>query len=245
MSQAIDVILGYFESNQLLIWIIVQFGFVILFIANAYRIFIKQNPYSIMTHSISFLGSWIPTRNPKGWWNLSIALIILGVLFFPLILYYHRYMALISVWAAYIGTILLIVGIIGIILVAVFPDNEGMDFFRDLSYGKVHNTVAVLGFGGFGFGNLWFGLMFIYDAAWGEHIYNPIRFLPPYIGLFILVGIIGYTQWKWEKIWRADETKKGFPGEGVYSFPLWEWILATYLFLAVYYVLLSFPPGLS
>lgn len=240
MSNGFDILLGYFDGNELLIWIFVQFGLVILFILNAYRIFIKQNPYSMMTHSISFLGSWIPTRNPKGWWNLSIALGILSIFFIPLTLYYHRNMESISVWGAYVGTILNFIGLIGIFLVAVFPDNEGMDFFKDLSYGKIHNTVAALGFGGFGFGNLWFGLLFLYDALWGSQIYNPARFLPPFVILFILVLIIAYTQLKWEKISQKDKTKTAFPGEGIYSFPLWEWILATYMFIAVYFVLLSF-----
>ncbi|MBD3353520.1 MAG: hypothetical protein GF364_18700 [Candidatus Lokiarchaeota archaeon] len=244
MSRFLDIISGNFEPTQLIIWIIVQFGLCILFIYIAYRFHIRDNPYSIMTHSISFLGSWIPTRNPRGWWNLSIALSILGIMFFPLHLYYHRRMALISEWAAWIGTILCFLGSIGVILVAIVPDNEGKNFFKDLKYGQVHNVVATIGFGGFGFGNLWYGLMFFYDAIWGKKLYSPGRFLPSFLILLIIVLIIAYTQLKWEKMCKTDDTKVPFPGEGIYSFPLWEWILATYLFLHIYYVLISLPNAL-
>ncbi|MHA1339989.1 MAG: DUF998 domain-containing protein [Promethearchaeota archaeon] len=239
-SSFLNMFLGYFEKNELIIWILIQFSWTAIFMFIAYLFHRKQNPYSIMTHSISFLGSWIPERNPKGWWNLSIALIGQSIMFIPLNLYYYRNMAKISSWAALVGVILLFIGSFGVFLVGIVPDNEGYNFFKDLKYGQVHNVVAALGFGGYIFGNLWYGIMFIYDAIWGAKIYNLARFLPPYIILLVMVLIIAYTQWKWEQICQKDKSKEPFPGEGIYSFPLWEWIITFYLFISMYYVLLSF-----
>jgi hypothetical protein len=246
MSSFIELIKGYFDSNELLLWIIVQASLYALFLYIAYRYHIKSNPYSIMKHTMSFLGSHLERRNPKGWFFFSIGMIIMGIMFFPLILYYHHRMLIISEWAAWLGTILQILGTIGIILVALFPDNEEEEsFYKDLQSGKLHNVFAGILFVGLGIGNLWFGGMFVYDALWGDHIFNSVRLIPPYVFFVIILAIGGFLQLKWAKICKKDTTKVIFPGEGLYSFPLLEWTLILYVFGMVYYILLTLPNVLS
>ena len=69
-----------------------------------------------------------------------------------------RRMAVIDKVGAVFGFILLLVGAIGVLLIGVFPDT-GQDFFQDLAYGKIHNTVAIVALGGMGLGILWFGVV--------------------------------------------------------------------------------------
>jgi len=240
LNNIFEIFSGNFEKSELIFWILIQFFWTIIFMIIAYLFFRKKNKYSIMTHSISFLGSWIPERNPNGWWNLSIALIGQSIMFIPLNLYYYKNMARISELGSLIGVILLFIGTIGVFLVGLIPDNEGYNFFKDLKYGQVHNVVAALGFGGYIFGNLWYGFIFLYDYFFGAKIYTINRFGWPFIILLSLIFIIFYTQLKWSKICKKDKNKEPFPGEGIYSFPLWEWIITFYLFFHMYYILLSF-----
>lgn len=163
-------------------------------------------------------------------------------MFLPLILYYHKRISMISNWATWIGTILQLLGAIGVVLVALIPDNEEEDsFIKDLQSGAIHNVVAGVTFLGLGIGNLWYGGLIAYDAIWGDRLFNTMRLLPPYIILALIVIMIIILQLKWAKICKEDNTKELFPGEGIYSFPLWEWILAIYLFGMIYYILLSLP----
>ena len=54
-------------------------------------------------------------------------------------------------------------------------------------------------------------------ALWPFHLY----------GLIVLVGTAKLMAW--ERMCRRDPTLPEWPGEGLYSTPLWEWIAFTYL----------------
>ena len=41
--------------------------------------------------------------------------------------------------------------------------------------------------------------------------------------------------------YKKYKTKEEFPGEGIYSFPLWEWSLALVFFFGVAWVVLFLP----
>lgn len=242
MTHFIDLITGNFQPVELRIWIIIQGSLFVLFIFLAYRFHIKNNPYSIMKHTMSFLGSHLSRRNPKGWYFFSIGMIITGSMFIPLIQYYHKRIIAISIWGAWLGTILQLLGAIGVILVALIPDNEEEEsFIKGLKSGAIHNVVAGIAFLGLGIGNLWYGGLILYDALFGNQLFDTIKLLPPYIILALIMITIIILQLKWAKICKEDNTKELFPGEGIYSFPLWEWILIFYLFAMLYYILLNLP----
>jgi hypothetical protein len=243
MSTIIDFFSGNFVYLELVLWICLTFGVWGLLIFITYRIYIKSNEYSIMTDTISHLGAWTEDRNPKGWYIFSIAMAYLGVMAFPLFMYFFNKISLISPWGAWIGFVLTLIGNIGIFSMALIPDNEEvpMPFSKKLMYDKVHFPLAVGLFACISLGFLWYGVIIIYDGVFGTKLYNTILLLPPFILLLFVLIMFFYTQIKWQKICKVDDTKDPEQGEGIYSFSLWEWIIALSLFLGMAWVLLLIP----
>ena len=199
-----------------------------------------ENNYSIMKDTISFLGSKDDDNNPEGWYWLSIAFIYAGLLLIPLHMYIYRKMKPIANFAARIGFFFFLLSSIGLILVAIFPDNRGGSFYEDLDAGKLHNLSALVAFGGLGFGILWYFLMLVKDQVpkmKGRKEIPAISWIGPYILFFTVVTLTAYTQIKWDIMCDSG----CWPGDGIYSFPLWEWILFFTIFIYLIWIALSVP----
>ena len=207
-------------------------------------------PYSVFTSTFSFLGSFDHKKNPEGWVFFSLALWIMALFMLPLTRYINRRMTVISPGGAKTGIRMLLLGAAALALVGVFPDS-GQDFVADLHYGKIHNLLALLAFAGLSFGSLWFGLMLArfnpfhpghrpphHDDAQAA-FHHPALHLP-----FVMLGGVLVTAIcfliRWECIYRRLG-QPHWPGVGLYSFPLWEWLYILTLFLALAWFSLALP----
>lgn len=241
MSDIFQIFSGHFELIELIVWVCLTFGLWALFLFIAYKKYPPENNYTIKTCTISFLGVWTEDRNPKGWYYFSIGMSILSVMLFPLLLYLYNRVVLISYTGAIFGLIMLIIGDVGIILIAIFPDNEGVPVIKNITYTKIHFGIAVGAFGCFGVGFLRIGWLIIWDGLFGARLYNTLLLSLPFFVLIFVISMTVITQIKWAMICKKDETKENFPGEGIYSFPLWEWALALTFFFGIAWVLLFLP----
>jgi hypothetical membrane protein len=240
-----QILLGDFSRSQLKRYIIFHAVIVWLFVMIAW-LFYPPAEYSIMEHTFSYLGSFDADRNPEGWYFFSVALICMGILFIPLVLYRARKIAPIEKGSVVIITFLFIIGCLGMAMVGIFPDT-GVDFFADLENRQMHNLMAALGFGGFALAIIWESLLMGKDRfkRWpgktnqtGKQLLNHQKLQIPYIIQYLLIILTGIFVGGWEIVYpimkENDPSLSHWPGVGVFSFPLWEWILIAYLFGFMY-----------
>ena len=241
----IENLKGNFTRYDILDWLIIGgiLGFCLL--ALAWMVYPEENAYSIMKDTISFLGSMDEDNNPQGWWLFSISFVIFGLMLIPVALYRHKRMKLagngkfIKIIEG-MSFLFYIVAAIGVILIAMFPDNQGEDFYADFTTGKIHNKIALVAFGGFGLALLLEFVVLMVDSFTTKH-FKVKYWLPVYIIFLTVAGLTAYTQIKWEMICESN----CWPGDGIYSFPLWEWIVFFTLFMVLYTIALSIPNNLE
>ncbi len=230
--------LGNFQTMQLRKYILITFMITVSLLGVSWILFPKELNYSIMTDTISYLGDY--ERNPVGWIFFSISFIFASISLIPLIIYLHKRIIMISHMGTWIGTVFLYIGILGIFLTALLPDVYGTDFFKDVSLGKIHNIAALIGMFGLILGLFDYGMLFFIDY-WpifhknheGVYAYLSVFliFLP-----FTLIGI-------GTLITQIIRNKLGgeWPGAGILSFPLWEWMLVISFFITIYGLALRLP----
>jgi hypothetical membrane protein len=220
----------------------------------AWLLYPPENHFSILTHTFSFLGSFEARHNPRGFVFFSVGLISLSLTLIPLILYRHRRLALVAKTVAVVASALLFVGCVGLMLVALFPDAR-QDFLKDLSYGRIHNKAALLAFAGLFGGLSMDGLIYAIDRLprWpggkgGRKLIYRRIVAPTFLILATVVGAAFVFLSLWEvryPVLRArDPSITHWPGIGLYSFPLWEWLVMIGLLSAIYTLLLSLPNAL-
>jgi len=228
---------GHFTKAELIKFLTLFSALGFLFLFLAWLTYPPENNYSIMKDTISFLGSSDPDNNPHGWWLFSISLIIFAIMLVPIAFYRYRRMKKVFLPFALFSLLFYIIAAVGLFLVAIFPDNGGMSYFSDLSAGRLHNLVSIFAFGGFGLAFLIDLFTYIIDAIKKPMLFNIKIWGMVYIIFFILLGIAVYTQIRWNMICEAN----CWPGEGIYSFPLWEWIIFFTIFFVLYMTTLSLP----
>ncbi|TFG20988.1 MAG: DUF998 domain-containing protein [Promethearchaeota archaeon] len=232
-----QIFIGNFTYTQLLIYVIVQICVFLILLGLARITYPKKNKYSIMTHTMSFLGSKEEFRNPKGWFFFSIAIIWITLADVPLNIYIFRHLLTFSPFFAWIMIISGGISTITGILVSVFTDKDtdrdlsGGDFIQDLKSGRLHNITAVITFATFIFANLTVGMAYMFHPK-QLPVYD---WLPPL--LIFCVVLIGFFLFNalWQKKCKKNDTLETFPGEGIYSFPLWEWLLFTSLYIFLFW----------
>jgi hypothetical protein len=235
MAEFWQIFIGKFTSTQLLIYVIIQICVFLILLGLARITYPKENKYSIMTHTMSFLGSKEHFRNPKGWYFFSIAITWITLADIPLNLYIFRHLLTFS---PILGWIMIISGAISTIcgiLVSIYTDRDtdrelsGGDFVQDLKSGRLHNVTAVITFATFIIANLSVGLAYILHPS----ILPWFNWVPP-LAIFCIV-LTGFFLFNalWQKKCKENQDLESFPGEGIYSFPLWEWLLfiSLYIFL--------------
>jgi hypothetical protein len=215
----------------------------------AWLFYPSKNHFSILTHTFSFLGSFEQRHNPRGFIFFSLGLIYQSLLFVPLFMYRHRQLALVWRTPARIATALFLAGCAGLVVVALFPDAR-QDFIQDLSYGRIHNRAALLAYLGFLSGMGIDALIYTRDCLFPRPGASPrLRWiaLPVFVSLAAVVVSGSYFLAKWESLYpvlRAQNPHlKHWPGVGIYSFPLWEWIIMLSFLVAIYGLSLSLPHG--
>lgn len=197
-----------------------------------------ENAYSIMTETFSTLGSSDADNNPRGWYFLSIFFFLAAVLLVPVHLQRYNLMKSISKYGSLLSLGFYLVSSAGLVLLAVFPDNGGGSFFGDLSQGKIHNFVSLFAFGGFGVGMLLDFFWYLKDrlpTLGGTRRFPARLWAPPYAVFFAVVISFAYTQIYWD----VTCTAHCWPGDGIYSFPLWEWIAIGMIFVVLFWIVLA------
>ena len=141
-----------------------------------------ENRESIMTHTFSFLGSFESKHNPQWWWIFSIAMAFWGTANAPLVLYAHRPFAAISVWGARAGAGLFLLGSVGIVLIAIFPDARG-EVIGNWEWTEIHEKAAIAVAAGFILGILWHGALLLMDLLFSGNnsIFQHRKFIGPYL----------------------------------------------------------------
>ncbi|MHA1732494.1 MAG: hypothetical protein ACTSU5_11155 [Promethearchaeota archaeon] len=224
------VISGEMTSRELVRYELLMVSVGGAFLLVARLLYPPENHYSILRDTISFLGSSDADNNPTGWVFFTLALLVWGVMLVPLALHRHRFLREVNRPGAALATIFYLIAAVGLVLVASFPDNGGESFFGDLGAGRVHNFVSIFAFGGFGFGALldsWLLLKDRVPGLGGRRLYPFRAWGGFYVLFYVVVALIAYTQLYW-----AATCESGcWPGEGIYSFPLWEWIALAMIFV--------------
>ncbi|MHA1111068.1 MAG: DUF998 domain-containing protein [Promethearchaeota archaeon] len=237
MAEFWQMFIGIFTSTQLLIYVIIQICVFLIFLGLSRVTYPRENKYSIMTHTMSFLGSKETFRNPKGWYFFSIAITWITIADIPLNLYIFRHLLTFSPLFAWIMIITGGISTINGIFVSIFTDKDtdrdlsGGDFIQDLKSGRLHNVTAVITFAAFIVANLSVGLAYLFHFGvrpWYNWLPPLLIFCTVLTGFFLLNAL-------WQKKCKENSDLESFPGLGIYSFPLWEWLLFTSLYIFLFW----------
>ncbi len=154
-----------------------------------------KNHFSVMTRTLSALGSFDERHNPDWYWVFSIAMIYCGMAMIPVMLYIRRKCATISSTGAAIGAFFFLTGCAGLVLTGLFPDGHGK-FLGIWQCRHLHVTAAgSMGFA-FALGIIWHGLLLLKDR-FSEKTFDTqekfpyLKFAGPYLvclSVFIILG---------------------------------------------------------
>lgn len=237
---------GELEQIEIRRYIVVMTGIFWGVIFLAWLGYPAEHKYSITTHTFSFLGSFNEEHSPQWWWLFSIAMLFWCFAGMVLAQYYRRRFSVLSVWAAWVGAILFMLGCLNIGLVAIFPDVRTV-LSNGIRVTEIHEKVAIFAAAAFILCIIWFGLLLLKDWL-GNILFGKRRqlahagMLAPYICWLTVLFVGVYHLVRWEYIYaekKAAATAAGLPfgsswSEAMgtrYSFPLWENILIYTLFI--------------
>lgn len=211
---------------------VLVFGFGGLLLAGAlfvgaWSLYPPENGYAFLRKSASYLGSFDERRNPDGWWLFSIGLFALGLVTLGAARFRHRALRPLidPPWPLHLATGAFLGGGVLFILLGLVPDARSA-WIGPWNMNDIHDTLAAIIFWCLGIGMASDGLM-----LWGEVRENGStrldvrRLKRPYLA-FAAVGLVaGISLLVWHVRCRLDASLQEWPGEGIYSFPMWEWIL--------------------
>ncbi|MBN2156481.1 MAG: hypothetical protein JW776_10595 [Candidatus Lokiarchaeota archaeon] len=222
-----EIIIGTFSSPPILTYyVVIQLALFVGFMIAAYIMYPKKNHYSIMDSTMSFLGSPDEVHNPHGYFFFNIGIVWKMITNIPLTIFMFRHLVTFSIFGAYVVILFYGIGILSGIIVGLFPDKEedrkiGGNFFKDLKLGMVHNIAAILSFGSSMLANFAIGLIYIFNP----YIRSISQWLPPVLIYFGATVGMFWAQIKWQLKLKSNQKLKPWPGEGIFSLPMWEWTL--------------------
>ncbi len=204
-------------------------------IAAAWWLYPAANQYSVLRCTISYLGSPDADRNPDGWRVYQVGMSSLIVLMLGYLGERHRRFVRTPLGLSGAASVPLF-GAMGLLLLSVWiPDSRSGAMFG-MTSGALHTRMALLAVPVMGLGLFLDTIGCFRDgmkfwALWPAHLFAG------------LVGV-GFRQLaEWERLCREDPTLKHWPGDGLHSTPLWEWILFAYL--VAHIVWMARRPGVS
>lgn len=190
-------------------------------LAGAWWLYPEENAYSILRCTISYLGSPDPDRNPPGWRVYQVGMTCLLLLSASFARERHRRDVRSGVSLAASASPAIFAAL-GLLLLAVWiPDSRSGRWFG-MSTSQFHTRLAMAAIPVMGLG------LFLDAVAYLRAGGSWLRLWPFHLfGVIVFSG--GYLLWQWEEICRLDPTRKHWPGDGLHSTPLWEWIGFAYL----------------
>jgi len=212
----------------------------------------EENHHSIMTHTLSFLGSYEAFHNPQWWWLFSLALCFWGAAMIPLVRYAEKRLALISPCGARFGALLMYIGATGIIGVGLFPEGQAT-IMGNITTSHGHRAACLLLEIGVGGGIFWHGALLLRGACTGGPSgFRYHRFIAPHVFLgLILVPIfwlLASRQFVFPPLTAEETVSVHTPGSEWYnalnsvrSFPFWENLLITAVFVFLCWFALLLP----
>ena len=179
------------------------------------------NRYSILRCTISYLGSPDADRNPDGWRVYQVGMTSLILLMLGFLADRHR-RCVRGAWSLSGVASVPLFAAMGLLLSSVWiPDSRSGDWFG-MTSSQVHTRLAILAIPVMGLGLFLDtigafrdGMRFV--ALWPAHLFAAV------------VGVGFWQLAEWERMCRLDKSLKHWPGDGLHSTPLWEWILFVYL----------------
>ena len=247
---------GDFQPSELRAYLAFEALFFWGLILVCWIIYPKENKYSIMTHTFSFLGCFESKHNPNGWWLFSVAMVFWGSATAPVVVYLYRRFATVSTWGARAGALLLLAGCAGVVLVGLFPDAHGR-VIGDFEWTDIHEKAAILIAGGYILGIACHGLLLLADrlsrGPFGRSSsFNHRKLAWPYLFWATMLAVAVYFQVKWEFVYGAMKETAAASGERIgshwgealntrYSFPLWENLVIYTLFIFLVWFALATP----
>lgn len=253
MKRLLNLVRGQFEPASLRIYLAAQalLFWGVIFIC--WRLFPKENAFSILTHTFSYLGSFELDRNPPGWWLFCIAMVLWGLSSVPVVRYVVRQVAVASGQPLRGPARLLLTGCIGIVVVGLFPDARG-PVLGPIRWTDLHYLGALFVVIGFVFGVPWLAVH-LFRAARSLETPEPARTacrrarLPQL--LFIGETTVALTFLiRWEFIYWGRRVEAEAAGVTIgsswseamntpYSFPLWDNLFVYTLFVYLVWTALA------
>ncbi len=216
-----------------------------------------ENKYSIMTHTLSRLGSFSDRHNPDWWWLFSLSLLFWGISAVPVVLYFYRQFKEFSVRGARAGAALLLTGCAGIMVTGMFPSVR-ITVFNSLRVNVIHDNAAGIAFLATNLGIAWLGILLLGDTVVSrcrgrERVLAGRPLLYPYILWIAVISAAFYFRIRWNhSVYPMLEAEAAAAGKSIgsswsealstpYSFPLWQHIsvAAVFIFLVWFSIILS------
>jgi hypothetical membrane protein len=183
----------------------------------------KDQNYSIYTHTMSYLGNY--KVNP-GWIFFSMFVWVQTFTVIPIFQYLKRHMSSVNKWANGTSVWMYYISFITMFLIGCFPDTQDHSIIHEC-----HIWVAVISYTTYAIAGMLFWIR-------GRRIYPkfPVGFLGLVYYILTLFMFFSQLYAKWLHIPTLEP--------GVFSFPMWEWILY-FLYLAYFYSLVLGVPEKS
>lgn len=186
-------------------------------LCGAWWLYPAGNHYSIVTCTISYLGSPDPDRNPAGWRIYQVGMTSLILLMGSLLRDRHAQFVGTRALVARLATIPLVLALSLLLASVWIPDSRWVVFLGHKAT-RVHTQLAILAIPVMGLG-------LTLDTVGRFILGTRLLDLWPAF-LFAVLFVVGFWNVsEWERLCRLDPTLKHWPGDGIHSTPLWEWIL--------------------
>ena len=189
----------------------------------AWSLYPSENRYSPMRCTISYLGSPDDDRNPAGWRTYQVGMTALLLWMADMLM--HRHRRGVRNWVSLGGaaSFTLALGLAMILATVWIPDSRSGHWFG-MTSGQFHTRIALWGIPILGLG-------VVLDAVAYLRAGGALRSLWPF-HLYAGVTAFGFQQlMEWERLCREDRSLSHWPGDGLHSTPLWEWIFFVSLML--------------
>ncbi len=180
-----------------------------------------ENEFSIMRCTVSFLGSPDADRNPAGWRYYQVGMTALVLAMGQMIGWRHRNFRASTGPVINKVSAVYAVGLV-LILVSVWVADSDEMLWIGIRSGTVHTKIAIIAILTLLVAVSADGVVLSRAGLPGKSLW-PFRI---YAGLWV-AAIVSLASWEWRCA--RDPSLKHWPGEGIHSTPMWEWILLVYL----------------